>query len=151
MLKDEFDRLMKLFHEASDAKASNLEEVFSQSLVFFEHLKDQIANGSNEDKREALRMMSEMYAQMMAESKRISERSGMTEEQLMAFAENPGNFTPEQWNAIQASKEKIVHAGQDLAKTIEKIDKKEVAKAPPHEKKPHPKDKKSKKSDWMRS
>lgn len=149
MLKNEFERLMKLFHEASEGKVMNLEEVFSQSLVFFEHLKEQIANGSHEDKREALRMMSEMYTQMLNESKRISERSGMTEEQLLSFAENPSNFTPEQWTAIQASKEKIVHAGQDLAKTIEKSNKIDVP--PSGEKKPHPKDKKSKKSDWMRS
>jgi hypothetical protein len=150
MLKDEFNRLMKLFHEASEGKTPNLEEIFSQSLEFFEHLKEQIANGSPEDKKEALRMMSEMYAQMVSESKRISERSGMTEEQLAAFAENPANFSPEQWNAIQASKEKIMHAGHDLAKTIDATNKKD-ASAANHPEKKHPKDKKHKKSDWLRS
>ncbi len=152
MLKDEFNRLMKLFHEASEGKSINLEEVFSQSLQFFEHLKDQIAHGSLEDKKAAMQMMSDMYTQMIAESKRISERSGMSEEQLVSFAENPANFTPEQWKAIQASKEKIMHAGTDLAKTLQNINKPPSTKpASTGEKKPHDKDKKHKKSDWMKS
>lgn len=152
MLKDEYQQLMTLFHEAAEGKALNLEEVFSRSLEFFEHLKEQIASGSAEDKKEAMRIMSEMYGQMIAESKRISERSGMTEEQLVAFAENPANFTSEQWNAIQSSKDKIAHAGIDLAKTIESTAKSgEMPFAPSQEKKAHHKDKKSKKSGWMRS
>lgn len=93
-----------------------------------------------------------MYAQMIAESKRISERSGMTEEQLVAFAENPANFTADQWSSIQSSKEKIVDAGHDLAKTIEGMVKGSTAGGDhPHPDKKHPKDKKPKKSEWMRS
>jgi hypothetical protein len=153
MLKDEYNRLIALFHEAAEGKTPNLEEIFSLSLAFFEHLKEQIAQGTPEDKKEAMRMMSELYSQMIAESKRISERSGMTEEQLVSFAENPSNFTSEQWNSIQASKEKIVQAGTDLAKSIEGLAKAGES-AIPHsekEKKDRPKDKKSKKSGWMRS
>jgi hypothetical protein len=148
MLKDEFSQLMKLFHEASDTKVVNLEEVFAKSLEFFEHLREQIAKGSPEDKKEALQMMSEMYSQLILESKHISDVAGMTEEQLVSFAENPANFTPEQWKSIQMSKERIADAGSDLAKAIESLHKTDLP--PSGEKKP-PKDKKTKRSEWMKS
>lgn len=151
MLKDEYNRLITMFHDAAAGKNLNLEEVFKMSLEFFEHLKEQIAHGSVEDKQEAMKMMAELYSQMMAESKKIAERSGMTEEQLMNYAENPANFTKEQWNAIQASKERIASAGKGLAKTVEESTKRlhgkghppKMDKKPPHD----PGDK----SKWLRS
>lgn len=149
MLKDEFQRLMKLFHEGAEGKPVNLEEVFRSSLEFFEHLKGQIEKGSPEEKKEAMLMMQEMYNQMILETKHISQRSGVSEEQLVAFAENPSNFTPEQWRSIQESKEKIAHAGHELAKVIQNLTK---PPSPPskEEKKPSS-GKKTKKSQWMRS
>ena len=55
--------------------------------------------------------MAELYNQMTAETKHITERSGLSEEQLVSFAENPGNFSPEQWRAIQESRQRITKAG----------------------------------------
>ena len=148
MLRDEFNQLMKVFREAASAsgKIPDLEAVFRQSAAFFEHLREQIAKGSPEEQKEAIRMMSELYAEMMAETKRISERTGLSEEQLASFAENPANFTPEQWNSLQASKDKILDAGSTLAKTVQNANKiNEAAKPLKQEKKgPH-------KSDWMKS
>ena len=149
MLKDEFNRLIKLFQEGAEGKQINLEEVFSQSLEFFQHLKAQMETGNPEEKKEAMTMMAEMYKQMIAETKKISERSGLSEEQLMSYAENPANFTPDQWKQIQESRQKISEAGQDLSKVIQ-----ELAKGgplpTPSPKKEEKKGKKSKKSQWMR-
>ncbi len=148
-LRDEFNRLVKLFHEGAEGKQPiNLEEIFRSSLEFFEHLKAQIQSGTPDEKKDALMMMAELYNQMMAETKRITERSGLSEEQLVSFAENPGNFSPEQWRAIQESRERIVRAGQDLAKVIQALSQAGPSPAK-EEKKPHPK--KPKKTDWLRS
>lgn len=144
MIKDEFNRLIKLFQDAAEGKVVNLEEVFARSLAFFEHLKEQIAQGSEEEKKEAIAMMAEMYAKVMEDTKKISERSGMSEEQLLAFAENPANFSPEQWQKIQESRDQIYKAGQNLAKTIQ-------SQGAPLSQKEEKKGKKSKKSQWMRS
>lgn len=148
MLKDEFERLKTLFHEAAEGKPVNLEEVFAHSLHLFEEMKEQIATGSPEDRVAAMQMMGELYKQMMAETKRITETSGVSEEQLVSFAENPANFTPEQWSTIQASKEQIAKAGKDLAKTLEGVNKPPKT---PNDKKPEHKGPKSDKSKWIRS
>jgi hypothetical protein len=93
-------------------------------------------------------MMAEMYKQMIAETKKITERSGLSEEQLMSYAENPSNFTPEQWKQIQESRQKISEAGQDLSKVIQELSKGGPIASPPA--KEEKKGKKSKKSQWMR-
>ena len=148
MLRDEFERLMKLFHEGADGKSISLEEVFTHSLEFFKDLKAKMEKGTPEERQEAMQMMAMLYTQIMEESKKISQKSGLSEEQLMTFAENPSNFTPEQWRAIQESRQKITQAGQELAKAIEKAAKPSVPegkeKKPPHGKAP-------KKSKWMRT
>ena len=96
MLKDEYQRLMNLFHDGAEGKPINLQDVFSQSLEFFQHLKEQIEKGGPEEKKEAMKMMGEMYQQMIAETKKITEKAGVSEEQLLAYSENPANFSTEQ-------------------------------------------------------
>ncbi len=148
MLKDEFEQLMALFHQAAEGKPVNLEEVFQHSLRMFEEMKEQIATGSPEDKIEAMRMMSEMYKQMITASKKITEASGLSEEQLSAFAENPANFSPEQWQSIQASKEQISKAGKDLVKKLQDVNK---ASKDPEKKIDDKGPPKGGKSGWIRS
>lgn len=148
MLKDEYNRLLTLFHDATEGKPVNLEEVFKESVAFFGLLKDQITIGSPEDRQMAMKMMADLYSQMIAVTKKLCDRSGMTEEQLMAFADNPANFTDHQWKAIQASREKLTKVGRDLAETVEST-------LTPEEraggKQKRTKEIKGKKSKWMRS
>lgn len=160
MLKDEFNRLMNLFAQGAEGQPINLEEVFRQSLAFFDHLNVQLQKGSQEEKKEALMMMSEMYTQMMQETKKICEKTGMSEEQLTSYAENPSNFSPEQWSSIQEARKKMLSAGQNLAKSVSAIDpgsRKTGGSTPsaPAPKEGEPKKgghvKKSKKNQWMRS
>ncbi len=158
MLKDEFQRLINLFREGAEGKPIKLDEVFSQSLQFFEHLKVQIQKGTPEEKREALVMMTEMYKEMIEETKKITQQSGMTEEQLLTFAENPGNFTPEQWEAIQSSKDRVFKAGTELAKVVQGLFTAQPPESVPgqepgkvEEKKAPSPTKKAKRDKWMRS
>lgn len=151
MLKDEFDELVRLFEEGVQGHHVNLSDVFARSLQFFEHLKVEIANGTPEEKAEAMNMMADLYKHMTEETKKISERSGLSEDQLLAYADNPSNFTPDQWQMVQESKEKIAQAGSDLAKLIydqgqvrpQDQEKKEGARSAPI--------KRSKRSQWLRS
>jgi len=151
MLKDDFKRLMDLFVQSAEGKQVDLQQVFSESLEFFEGLKDILATGSPEDKKEAITLMGEMYSKMMSEVKGICEKTGMTEEQLVSYAENPANFSSEQWNAIKSSKDQIMHVGKDLAKMLGDSNKPETSGQPQKPENKRPKEKKSRKSEWMRS
>lgn len=157
MLKDEFSRLMSLFADGAEGKPISLEQVFHESQVFFEHLNDRLKNGTPEEKKDALRMMNEMYAEMIKETKKICEKTGLSEDQLSAFSENPSNFSQEQWKGIQEAKEKMSQIGRVLAQSISSLDMPKPAdnsKGPfpePESPKKKPPPKKGKKSQWMRS
>jgi hypothetical protein len=120
MLRDEFNQLMALFQAAAEGNPVNMEEIFKQSLTFFEKLKAQMSHGSQEDKMKAVQMMTQMYEQMMAETKKIAQRAGMTEEQLTEFAKNPANFSKEQWEKFQSSKGQIEKIGDDIITDMKK-------------------------------
>ena len=121
MLKDEFKRLMELFREGASGKKIDLPKVFAESLAFFEHLKKEFETGSPEERKEVVQMMGAMHKEIMEESKKILKTSGMSEEQLLAFSENPANFDPEQWKELQESKAEIHKAGMELVKLVKKL------------------------------
>lgn len=151
-LKEECQQLSDLFRRAAEGQPIDLQRVFAQSLQFFEHLKVELQAEDPERKKEAMAMLMEIYQHMMTDTKLICETSGMTEEQLISFAENPANFSQEQWISIQESRQKIFNAGQELAKTIEGLSTPQIeSKTPQKTPKNQDPTKKVKKSDWMRS
>lgn len=144
-LKEECQQLSDLFRRAAEGQSIDLQQVFAQSLQFFERLKVELKEEDPQRRQEAMAMLMEIYQHMIKDTKFICETSGMTEEQLIAFAENPTNFSPEQWTSIQESREKIFHAGEDLAKALEQLSHPQIKKNPQDP------SKKIKKSGWMRS
>ncbi len=158
MLREEFSRLIYLYQQAAEGKGASVQEVFQKSIEFIEDLKKQLKEGDEEDRKAALRMMNELYQHMRNHTKIMCEKAGMTEEQLMAKSENPKNFSPEMWNEMQESKNRLAKAGQDLVQLIQfrpepkgalpspaaMISKDSAARKGPRKKG-------TKKSDWMRS
>lgn len=148
MLQEEFSRLIYLYQQASEGKNIPVEEIFYKSLEFIENLKEQIKNGDEEDRQAAIRMMNELYAYMKEHTKRMCEREGISEEQLIANSENPANFSPEQWTKMQETRQKLAQSGQQLVQLIQKHP--QSQRPNPHDKK-EPKKRKGKKSQWLRS
>lgn len=140
--------MIALYERASEGTGTSVQEIFRKSLQFIEHLKKQLLAGTTEEKEEAIRMMRELHERMKNHTKMVCENSGISEEQLIADAENPSNFTPEQWRKMQDSRKKLADAGKDLIQLLK------VQKAAIEERKKLPsqkKRKKPKKSHWIRS
>lgn len=160
MIREEFSRLIFMYQQAAEGKGGDVQDIFQKSLDFIELLKQMLIHGDQEDKMAAIRMMKELHQHMRDHTKIMCKKSGITEEELMANAENPANFTPEQWKKMQESKEKLAKEGEDLIKILhaeksaneeEKLQSPESLISKESHKKKDPKIKKTKKSDWMRS
>jgi hypothetical protein len=115
IMQEEFKRLVELFSLTQEGKSVNLNEVLQESLVFFEKLKETFKEGSEDDKREIMKVMSDMYAKLLEESKNIADRTGMNEDELNRYCENPNNFTPEQWASMQEAKKKMFDSGREIS------------------------------------
>src|SRR5690348_3517072 len=120
MFKDRFDKMIKAIRQNEEGKPIDPKAIFHESLALFDELKEELKNASPEERQDMMRMIGEMYKEVLAETKKFCQQSGMSEEQLIAFTENPSNFTTEQWEAIQDSRMKIHKAGQSLIKIMEK-------------------------------
>ncbi len=146
MLKDEFDKLMEHFNKGAEGKKVDMNEILAQSVAFFEQLQKELKEASPEDRDIIFQMMNQMHEKIHAESTRICEQTGMSEEQLLAFSENPKNFTPDQWIQIQSTKKKMMQTGRVIGKSLKT---KEEGEAPPSPKKKGRRP--PKKSQWLRS
>ena len=106
-MEDEFDRIMEFFNLSAEEKERRLQEVFEDSVEYFERFKYIMMNGTPEEKKEAVKKVMILKRKIEEETKRVCDKTGLTPQQLAAYSNDPKNFSPEQWNAIEGAKKKL--------------------------------------------
>lgn len=127
MIKDEYHKLLKLIDESEDLKNINLENILKEAVLFFDELRKTYPAASKEERQEIVRMMTHLHSKMQDISKKIAQSTNMTEEELMAYTENPSNFTGEQWASVQETRRKLYDSAHKFSQALEAEKK---AKAP---------------------
>lgn len=143
-MKEEFEKLLKMFSSTSEGKPVKLEEILQSSLGLFEQLKEKLQEGNPEQKAELSRLLKDMHTKLTTEAEALIKKSGMKEEDLLAFNENPANFTKDQWAVMQEAKKKML----DTTAMMGRINRDSTSKesGPSDEKAPR-----LKKDSWVRS
>ena len=152
-MEDEFDRIMAFFSLSPEEKESRLQEVFEDSVEYFERFKHIMVNGTPEEKKKAVEKVMILKKRIEEETKRICEKTGMTEEQLAQYSSNPKNFTGEQWNAIEGAKKKLESGVGEIRKIVrgEAPAPENKAQAPKKEGEEKGKKKRKKPKNWIPS
>jgi len=119
-MEDEFKKILNFFEMSTEDKADKLDAVFEETSVFLERFKHVFETGTPEEKKAMIEKVMELQTRLKGEMTKLTETSGLTEEQIMQFAMNPENFKEGQWDAIERSRKKIEGQAQDIAKTIRK-------------------------------
>ena len=147
----EFDRVMEFFSLSPKEKEARIQEVFEDSVEYFEYFKHILMTGTPEEKKQAAERVVIIQKKIKEEVQRICEKTGMTEEQLTEIADDSKNFSPEQWEAIEKSKKKLEKGIAEIQKVTGEQDKRVVGekKAPRKGVKSRKKRKKQKK--WIAS
>ncbi len=145
-MADEFDRIMELLSLESTEKEAKLEEIFQNSIEFFDHFKYIQQHGSKEEVEKMREKLQKMYQKVQEESSKTSEKSGLTPEQIKEIAADPTHFNREQWEFLQHARGKLEVQNQELAAKVQEK-KEERAEELSKSKKTH----KTKKKDWLRS
>lgn len=131
-MKEEFDRLMKVFAERQEGKHIDLNEMLRQALGFFNELKEAFLNAKTEqEKKEIMNMVNQMYAVLISQSKQIIQSSGMTNEEIAAYVQNPDNFTTDQWKLMQSTREQIQSSSKEIAQYLRKNENEGAITPPP--------------------
>lgn len=150
MLKDNFEKLYDLLSRSTEDKSLDLNEVLKESVLFFNHLKENLLLAPPEERKEMVHMMQKLYAKLQEVYKIVAQRAGMTEEELYLYSENPSNFSPDQWGLIQDTKKELFDATRQLHSQAEG---KGAPPPAPKLDKPTTKKKaaKSRRGHWMKS
>lgn len=159
MIKKEYEKLIDLVEKGARLEAS-LEEILQESVVFFEKLRVEFPKADKEEREEMIHMMTTLHARLQEVAKQSAEASGMSEEELSVYAEDPSNFSPEQWRVVQSSRRKLYDSARKLSSAMEEQSrrkgapgeaKEKEAGATPKKKPTRSKTRRSKKGDWMKS
>lgn len=118
MLKEKFERLFHAFDKKAHGQEVNLESVFRDSIEFFQQLKRELQTATPEERKDLMHMVQEMNDKINEESYKICSKTGMSEQQLMEYAENPNNFSEHQWRTIQKGKGEMLKVGQQIGRII---------------------------------
>jgi hypothetical protein len=152
-MEDEFERIMAFFDLPPEEKEGRLQEVFEDSVEYFERFKYVMLNGSKEEKKEAVKKVMMLKKKIEEETQRVCEKTGMTPEQLADFSNNPKNFSEDQWSAIEGAKKKLEQGVGEIKKAVKA---KKEGKTPAQEGSAAEGDKKPKKrkkppKNWIQS
>jgi hypothetical protein len=153
-MKEEFDRLMKVFAERQEGKHIDLNEMLRQAVSFFNELKEAFLNAKTEqEKKEIMGMVNQMYAVLITQSKQIVQSSGMSNEEIAAYVQNPNNFTPDQWKLMESTREQIQSSSKEIAQYLRQNESEGTPQTPSSPKKEGERKKPSvpSRDQWMKS
>ncbi len=118
-MHDEFDRIMAFFSLSPEEKEERLHEIFEDTVDYFDRFKHIMLNGTPEEKEEAVKKMGMIKSKIEAETKAISEKTGLSEEELQKQAMKKENFSDSQWDTITDAKKKIGKGLEELTSNDE--------------------------------
>ncbi len=152
MFKDEYTRLLQMVEDCIDVEKVNLEDILKEAVVFFETLRQEFPKASKDEREEMVQMMNHLHIKLQEVSKKTAERAGMSEEDISAYAENPSNFTQEQWEAVQSSKRQLYDSARKFSSAIEQRRREQGFEGEEPKKKPiKSRTRRSKRTDWKKS
>jgi len=147
MYEEDYQKLLSMFKNSGEVP---LETICNETVKFFESIRERLESGTEEEKTEITKMMGELSGKLMELVKGVYTKAGLSEEELIAFAEDPENFTPEQWQMMQEAKDQMGQQAKELGKLLGHKQPSE-GKAIGHKPGPGKKIHKPNRDDWIRS
>jgi len=117
-MKKEFASIFSFLEGNNPTQAIDFQSVLRDALAFFEKMKAVFQEGDSQQQKQMLSLMQEMYRDLMEKMKTMCEKSGMNQEQLAAFCDNPGNFSSDQWIMVEEAKKRLLQSGRELSEQI---------------------------------
>ncbi len=106
-MEDEFDRLMNILSLEAEEKEEQLDEIFQRCTEFFDKYKYVLAKGSSKEKELIQKKMNILRERLKEENEKSQARLGISVDEIKNLAEEPKNFTSEQWGFLQNAQEKL--------------------------------------------
>lgn len=119
-MSEEYRKIQEFFAMNAQEKSKHLKEILEKSIEFFQKFQRVLAEGSPEEKKAMIDEMESFRKQVVAQTESLAKSVGVSQEDLEKYAENPANFTTEQWEALQSAKKKIKEQYDEISHTQNK-------------------------------
>lgn len=128
LITEEINQVMSDLQKSVDANGNvDLPTLLAEVVTLFEHLKAALPKTNPKERTDIVEKMSQLHTFLLKESKRLSSQTGISEEQMLRFAENPDNFTKEQWNLLEKVKTVMGSQTNEIKKVMEEFYPKSLA------------------------
>jgi hypothetical protein len=117
-MHEEFKKIMAFFSLDPEQKAGELEDVFKNSIEFFDKFKYILENGTPEEKNEIMNEVMQLQQKLQQETEKMCSETGLSEDQLKEYAQSKDNFSDEEWESIQSAKKKLEEQAEELSSVL---------------------------------
>lgn len=114
-MSEEYRKIQEFFSMNAQEKSKHLKEILQGSIEFFQKFQRVLAEGSPEEKKAMMEEMESFRKQVVSQTESLAKSVGVSQEDLEKYAENPSNFTAEQWEALQSAKKKIQEQYEEIS------------------------------------
>jgi hypothetical protein len=114
-LEQDLPKIFEFFEMEPEEKALNFQSTVANAIRFSEKLQEVYKNGSQEEKEQIHDILDEMREKISQETKKLYESLGLTEEELVAYIDNPDNFSAEEWALLQDANKKLENSRKEFA------------------------------------
>lgn len=89
-------------------------DLLKQAFSVCENLKEMLKTCSQEDKKKISEILLEFREFLVKESTRMSQKMGISREELAKRNENPDNFSKTEWNAMQGIRQSFLRKAKEI-------------------------------------
>ncbi len=108
-------RIKKSVDLNNTAKTSDL---MTQAFSVCEKIKEVLKEAGPQETKDLNKLMTNFREFLSVETKRLSKKMNLTEEQLARHNENPENFSKEQWIVMQAIRKRFSAETKEIRKVV---------------------------------
>lgn len=119
--KKDISKFFDYFDLDPEARAEKFQETLHETVRFSEKIKDQIMNGSEEEREELQVFLDELQEKIEIEKNKLYEKIGISEKDLQAYLKDKNNFSEEEWQAMENMKDYITETTFPETKKPKKI------------------------------
>lgn len=114
-MSEEYRKIQEFFSMNAQEKSKHLKEILERSIEFFQKFQRVLAEGSPEERKAMMDEMESFRKQVVSQTESLVKSVGVSQKDLEKYADNPSNFTAEQWEALQSAKKKIQEQYEEIS------------------------------------
>jgi|GEM_PF-3367024 len=121
-ISDDVQALMNKLEKSVDAGGgASVPQLLAEVLRLFDQIKTALPSTNATERQVIFLSMAKLHQFLQGQMQRLCAATGLSEEQLLRFSENPDNFSKEQWNLLSEVKDKMAAQSKEIKNVMKSL------------------------------